>query len=192
MDSLHLSQFKKNAAQEKAIVVFEDEASFRQSPTLHQTWAYRNSQPQVPTRGQRNTQKILGGVRLDDGQFIYRHQTKYFNAETYIDFLDQVLMPFFYRRQHRVFLVQDNASYHKAPEVYDWFAENRKRLEVFLLPKYSPELNAAERMWWYVRKHATHNRYFDTPEELCRALHVTFADMQRNPENILGLLRPFF
>ncbi|HDH06008.1 MAG TPA: deoxyribonuclease [Nitrospirae bacterium] len=40
-------------------MVHEDEASFRQSPTLHQTWAACNSQPQIPTRGQRNTQKIL-------------------------------------------------------------------------------------------------------------------------------------
>ena len=78
----------------------------------------------------------------------------------------------------------------KAPEVYDWFADNRKRLEVFLLPKYSPELNATERLWWYVRKHATHNRYFDTPEELCGALDITFADIQNNPENIIGLLKP--
>ena len=192
MDPLHLSQFKKNAAQEKAIVVFEDEASFRQSPTLHRTWAYRHSQPQIPSSGKRNTQKILGGVRLDNGQFVYRHQTEYFNSETYISFLDQVLLPFYYRRNHRVYLIQDHASYHKTPEVYGWFAENRKKLEVFLLPKYSPELNAAERMWWYVRKCATHNRYFDTPEELCQALFVAFDDIQQNPQNIAGLLRPFF
>jgi transposase len=192
MDSLYLSKSKKKADQEKAIIVYEDEASFRQSPTLHQTWAYRNSQPQIPTRGQRNTQKILGGVRLDNGRFVYRHQTEYFNVENYLDFLEQRLMPFFYKRNHRVYLIQDNASYHKAPEVYEWFNDNRKRLEVFLLPKYSPELNATERLWWYTRKCATHNRYFDKPDDLCHALFFTFREIQQNPDNILGLLKPFF
>jgi transposase len=171
--------------------VHEDEASFRQSPTLHQTWAPRGAQPQIPSRGQRNTQKILGGVDIASGKFIYRHQQEYFNAETYIDFLEEVLLPGFYRRGHRVYLIQDNASYHKKPEVYEWFGANRKRVEVNLLPSYSPEFNAVERIWNYTRKHSTHNRYFDTVEELCESLFDTFTDIQEHPENILGLLNPF-
>ena len=87
------------------MIVFEDEASFRQTPTLHATWARVASQPQVPTRGERNTQKIFGAVRLDTAQFIYLHQQDYFQWETYVAFLDQVLVPAFYRRGHRVFLI---------------------------------------------------------------------------------------
>jgi len=49
------------------------------------------SQPHVPTRGERNTQKIFGAVRLDTAQFIYLHQQDYFQWETYVAFLDQVL-----------------------------------------------------------------------------------------------------
>ena len=58
--------------------MFEDEASFRQTPTLHATWARVASQPQVPTRGERNTQKIFGAVRLDTADFVYLHQSDYF------------------------------------------------------------------------------------------------------------------
>ena len=191
MDPLHFSQPKKKAREEAAIVVFEDEATFRQSPTLHQTWAVRNSQPQIPTRGKRNSQKILGGVAIASGKFVYHHQTEYFNAQTYLRFLEQTLMPGFYKRNHRVYLIQDNASYHKKPEVYQWFSENRKRLEVYLLPPYSPQFNATERIWHYTRMEATHNRYFDSPEELCQALFFTFEDIQRFPEKILGLVAPF-
>jgi len=184
--------FKKKARKENASIVFEDEASFRQSPTLHRTWAVQGRQPHVRTRGQRNTQKILAGVNLHDGHFAYRHQTEYFNAETYRSFLDEVLLPAFYRRRHRVYLIQDNASYHKKPEVYEWFKKHRKHIEVFLLPPYWPELNATERVWNYTRKDATHHRYFDTPEDLCASLFTTFGDIQRCPEKLLGLLRPFF
>ena len=59
------------------MIVFEDEASFRQTPTLHATWARRGSQPQIPTRGERNTQKIFGAVRLDNASFMYLHQEDY-------------------------------------------------------------------------------------------------------------------
>ena len=51
MGALHLPESKKNAKSEGAVIVFEDEASFRQTPTLHATWAKRGSQPQIPTRG---------------------------------------------------------------------------------------------------------------------------------------------
>ena len=113
-------------------------------------------------------------------------------SNTYVAFLDQVLVPAFYRRGHRVFLIQDNASYHKKQETYEWFAQNRRYVEVFQLPPYSPELNATERIWNYTRKHATHNRYFEEPAHLCRALFRTFRQVQRHPEEIANLMQPFF
>ena len=174
------------------MIVYEDEASFRQTPTLCRTWAPRGQQPEVPTRGERNTQKILGAVSVPDARFVWRHQAEYFNAETYMAFLEDVLLPGFYRRGRRVYLIQDNASYHKKPEVYEWFAGQRKRIEVFLLPPYSPELNAQERVWYYTRHEATHNRFFETPDMLCGALFDTFENIQRHPQSIAGLVAPFF
>lgn len=159
---------------------------------MHATWARVASQPHVPTRGERNTQKIFGAVRLDTAQFTYLHQPDYFQWETYVAFLDRVLVPAFYRRGHRVFLIQDNASYHKKRETYQWFAQHRRYVEVFQLPPYCPELNATERIWNYTRKHATHNRYFEQPAELSHALHRTFRHVQRHPEHIANLMRPFF
>ena len=80
----------------------------------------------------------------------------------------------------------------KAPEVWEWFREQRRRIEVFPLPKYSPEFNAQERLWQYTRREATHNRYFANPSELRSSLVGTFADMKRHPEYLVGLLKPFF
>lgn len=191
MGALHLSESKKNAEKEGAVIVFEDEASFRQTPTLHATWSRRGCQPQIPTRGERNTQKIVGAVRLDNARFTYLHQEDYFAWETYLAFVDQVLLPTFYRRGHRIYLIQDNASYHKKQETYDYFAQHRRYLEVFQLPPYWPELNAQERIWNYTRKHATHNRFFESPAELCRTLFRTFEPVRRRPQAIEGLLAPF-
>jgi hypothetical protein len=49
--------------------VFEDEASFRQTPTLHATWARRGHQPQIPTRGERHhTDHHRGLVHIQTGK----------------------------------------------------------------------------------------------------------------------------
>ena len=100
-------------------------------------------------------------------------------------------MPHFYKRKHRVYLIQDNASYHKKPNVYEWFSANRKRMEVYLLPPYSPQFNAVERIWHYTRMQSTHNRYFDTPAELRQSLVSTLNDIKRHPKKINGFLQPF-
>lgn len=191
MDSLYLPQSKKNANAEKAIIVHEDEASFRQTTTLHQTWAPINDQPKIATKGVRNTQKIFGAVALSSGKFVHKHhQEGKFNYETYIEFLDYLVSKL-YKKNHRIYLIQDNASYHKKQETYEWFSSNRKYIEVFNLPPYCPELNAVERVWHYTRMAATHNRYYDSKEELCAALSTTFKSVQENPSLIKGLLAPF-
>lgn len=191
MDSVYLSPSKKNSKIEHAKIVFEDEASFRQTPTLHQTWAPLNSQPKIPTLGQRNTQKIFGAVELYSADFVFEHKNEEkFNHETYVDFLEK-LLTHFYRKGKRIYLIQDNASYHKKAETYDWFTHQRKYIEVFNLPPYCPELNAAERIWHHTRVKATHNRYYDTKAALCNALFETFKDIQKNPHSIQNLIAPF-
>ena len=101
-------------------------------------------------------------------------------------------MPAFSKRRNRIYLIQDNASYHKKPEVYDWFKMNRNKIEVFQLPPYSPEFNAIECVWGFTRKQVTHNRYFDTIEALCGSIFAFFDNIINCPSKFLGLLRPFF
>jgi transposase len=67
-------------------------------------------------------------------------------------------------------------------------------VEVFQLPPYWPELNAiaTERIWNYMRRHVTHNRFFEHPRELCEALFHQFDYVRRYPQEIEGLLQPIF
>jgi hypothetical protein len=181
----------KNAKTEGAVIVFEEEASFRQTPTLHATWAKRGSPPQIPTRGERHTQTIFGSVRLDNARFLDFPQEDSFPWETYLAFLEQVVLSAFYRRRHRIYLIQDNASYHKKQETYAWFQANRRYVEVFQLPPYWPEWNATERIWSYTHKHVTHNRFFERPQDLCGALFSRFDYVRHHPQEIEDLLSPF-
>ena len=125
-------------------------------------------------------------------RFVYRHQTEYFNHLTYRAFVQDIVLPTYYRRGHRLYLIPDNASYHTHPEVWTWFQAERRRLEVFPLPQSAPELNAQERLWHYTRREATHNRFLETLAALCSSLFHTFGDVQEHPEKIQSLLPPFF
>ncbi|MBI5417030.1 transposase [Candidatus Poribacteria bacterium] len=125
------------------------------------------------------------------GKFKCRYRTDMFNHETYIEFLEEILDFYCDHQYKKIFLIQDNASYHKHPDTYAWFSKNRKYIEVFNLPPYCPELNGAEKIWWHTRSCATHNRYYETVEELCAALGTTFDFLKNNPSEILQLLADF-
>ena len=154
---------------------------------MHATWAKRGQQPLVPVTGQRKSIKMFGCVSVYAGKFIYQRDNV-FNAETYLNFLEKVA-----RQYHRkkIFYSQDNASYHKDGTVWEGFSDHRKWIEVYNLPPYSPEFNAAEPLWKYTRKTGTHNRYFETEDEIMNSLQKVFQEIQRNPENIMGYLKPF-
>jgi transposase len=137
--------------------------------------------------GQRNTLKIFGTIELYCARFLYHFQDV-FNAQTYIGYLEKILRSYCPRK---IFLIQDNASYHKDRTVWDWFSSHRKYIEVFNLPAYSPDLNALERIWRHTRHRGTHNRYFKTQLELMSTLTSTFRSMQHNPRQVMGYLRPY-
>jgi transposase len=46
--------------------------------------------------------------------------------------------------RRKVFLILDNLNVHKAKPVRHWLDEHARRIEVFYLPPYSPELNPSE------------------------------------------------
>ena len=95
-----------------------------------------------------------------------------------------------YERQE-VFLVHDNAAYHRAPEVRDWLRYHGHRFHLCSLPKYSPQFNAVEPLWHYVRMQATHNRYYATEEEFVGSLDGTLTSMAHDPHPIQGYLNSF-
>ena len=187
MASAQVSKYQKKTRAEEAALIFEDEASFRQDSTLHSTWSRRGYQPGVPVTGQRKSIKIFACVEIYSARFIYPRDTV-FNADTYLSFLERIARYYFPRH---VFYIQDNASYHKHKDVWAWFKANRNWFHVDNLPPYSPQFNAVERMWHYVRKEGTHNRYFVSEEELTRTLTRIFRSMQRKPDKIRGYLHPF-
>lgn len=140
--------------------------------------------------GQRKSIKIFGCVNIVNAKFIYKRDAV-FNAETYLEFLEQVARKYYRKKKKKIFYIQDNASYHKDEIVWEWFSDHRKYIEVYNLPPYSPELNAAEPLWKHTRKVGTHNRYFDNENEIMDTLTKVFKGIQKNPKHIEGYIKPF-
>ena len=169
--------------------MFEDEANFRQDSTLHRTWSRKGCQPLVRVTGQRKTVKVFGCVDIITSKFIY-NTDEVFNAASYLHFMEYLATEMF-EKNKKVYYIQDNASYHKSAETWKWFKKNQKWIEVHNLPPYCPELNAAESLWKFTRRSGTHNRCFESEEDLYKAVHKIFDNMYNNPKSISGYMAPF-
>ena len=157
-------------------------------PTLFQTWSRVGHQPQILSLGQKKTQHVFGAVRIPDGHFLYRF-TEVCNSQSFRSFLGTLMFAYY---PQKVFLVLDNARYHKEPGVLSLCQRHSRRIDLWFLPTYSPDLNATEPIWGYTRREATHNRFFLHKKELITTVKKTFRDIQHHPEKIQNYLSSYW
>jgi transposase len=81
------------------------------------------------------------------------------NTVTFFKFLVKVVR--LYPNQ-KIIMVLDNVRYHHAKRLKPILDKYKHRIEIVYLPAYSPDLNPIERIWWYMRKKITHNRYLES------------------------------
>lgn len=143
--------------------------------TVSYKWNVKGQQPTIECKQRsRERQTVFGSYNFDTGQitvnFADRGNTKSFKKH-----LKKVL--YTYRHDHKVLMVLDNVRYHHAKKLKPWLIKQQK-LEFFFLPPYSPNLNAVERAWWYMRKKITNNRYIMTLKE--RICSLDFKQQTKN------------
>ncbi len=178
-------QLVKAAREQKALLLFGDEASFAQWGSLSYTWAVRGQQPVVATTGIRKAYKVFGLLDYFTGQLFYTGHTQRFNAASYCEFLSSVLAQT--PSTQKVMVVQDGARYHTARATKEFIAAHSERLSVYQLPSYSPDYNPIEHLWRRIKRKATHNRYFESFEALIASVETALDDLVAKPEEVLAL-----
>jgi transposase len=140
--------------------------------TIGYQWSHKGKQPQVQCKqSKRERQTAFGSLNYDTGQITVSFAQKG-NSKTFKKHLKKVLSC--YKSAPKIIMVLDNVAYHHANRIKNWL-KNTPKLELFFLPPYSPDLNAVERAWWYMRKKITHNRYLKSLKERKAAFWKMFS-----------------
>lgn len=160
--------------------------SFQQEGTIRRSWAKRGKGFTVYHHPCKRRAKYFGAVTLEADPRLEFRPAEEFNSRTFEGFVCQLLARF-----PKIFLILDNARFHKAKRLQPFFAAHADRLTIFHLPPYSPELNAVEMVWRETRKDATHNRYFATQRGLRRAVQTQFRAYQANGQRLAGTVAQF-
>lgn len=157
-------------------MVCQDEASLSNTATLHYQWSEQGHQPKVVQKQrQRERCSLFGCVEPQSGRVITGHAQRG-NASSFFSFLLKVASAYGHQK---VYMVLDNASFHHARRLQPVLERYSHRLELVFLPAYSPDLNPMERIWWYMRKKITHNRFIQSLEERIQAFNAFFVPFQQ-------------
>lgn len=147
---------------EHAVEVWlQDEARFGQQGTLTRVWAETGSRPTAVKQTEYEWLYLFAAVNPITGEssamLAPTVNTGHMNAHLQM-ISEQVGV------QRHVVLVLDQAGWHVAKAL-----EVPENITLLALPPYSPELNAIERVWLYLREHYLSNRVFADENELWNA-----------------------
>ena len=138
---------------------------------------------EVETPGTNKKRHLSGSIHWRTGSVLDRGGPQAGrNAALFIKHLDDLRRRL--RRYRKVHVICDNAKFHTSQAVIEYLWEHEGRIEVHLLPTYSPEYNPIERVWWHLHEHITRNHRCKDLEEL---LDMVFAWLgEENPFEIEG------
>jgi transposase len=134
------------------VVLMLDETIITETPPLYSCYGHIGQQVRVPITGHRAKRIIHGAINIGTGD-VAAMITKAWTQEEHQDFLSVIRSHW---RGWNIVLFEDRASQHTAPDSLDW-AESLG-IEVRLLPKATPELNAMDHLWRHIKRETVGSR----------------------------------
>ena len=127
--------------------------------TVSYQWSEKGKQPKIKQKQRKRERRTLFGcVEPTTGKVVTSIEQRG-NTITFFKFLVKVSRQY---PNQKVVMVVDNVRYHHAKRLKPILEKYKNKLELIYLPAYSPDLNPVERIWWYMRKKISHNRYLET------------------------------
>src|ERR687890_399593 len=174
---------RAQAKADGATIYFGDEAGIRSDYHAGTTWAPVGRTPVVKATGARFSLNMLSAVSAQGALRFMIHEGTV-NAAVFIDFCKRLLRD----ADGPVYLIVDGHPAHRARITTEFVASTEGRLQLFLLPAYSPELNPDEWVW----KNVKHDRAGKTTVTSKDDLKATVISALRRLRKLPTLVRGFF
>ena len=173
----------RKAAKEEAEILWGDEMGVRSDDQIGRTYGKIGQAPVVKVSGQRFSCQMISTVS-NRGNLRFMIFEGKFNADVCIRFLKRLIKD----TKRKIFLILDGHPVHKSKKVKSWIVANASKINLFVLPAYSPELNPDELLNQDVKTNAVRKKRAINKDELKKNLVGYLRGRQKRPD----LVRRYF
>jgi transposase len=170
---------EKQAKAQKAEIHWGDQMGLRADHQTGTSYGRRGQTPVIPGTGQRFRCNMMSTI-TNRGELSFMVFKENFNGAVFIKFVRRLLR----LRRRKVLLIVDRHPAHRSAEVKRWLARHAARLELFLLPGYSPDLNPDEFLNQDVKSNALGRQRPATRAEMISGVRSYLRSTQRQPETV--------
>ena len=129
-----------------------DETIITETPPLYCCYGRIGQQVSVPVSGSHKRRILHGAINVGTGDVVLWVSERW-NQVTHREFLSRIRMHW---RGWKIVLFEDRAPQHTAPQSLLW--ARCLGIEIRLLPRATPELNAMDTLWNHVKRDALGDR----------------------------------
>jgi transposase len=140
----------------RTVVLMLDETIITATPPLYSCYGHVGEQVRVPITGNRSKRILHGAINIKTGD-ISLLITKEWTKPEHQGFLSMIRSHW---RGWDIVLFEDRAGQHTSPESLEWAEE--LGIEIRLLPRATPELNAMDHLWRHTKREALGDRETET------------------------------
>ena len=165
-----------------AKIFFADEAHFRADAELRGKWVLKGKPALVDSSSPRRGEKAsyYSAVCLETGEVEWMELEGNSNSGTSAAFLRQLRE----QRAGPLNVIWDNAPAHRGEAVREYLRTPELRLRLVNLPGYSPDFNADEAVWGWVREEATGNLCLGTKSRVQEKVNNFLAGLASRKEEV--------
>lgn len=171
---------------ENEVAVFQDEVDVHLNPKIGCAWMPVGEQATVETPGNNVKRHVAGSLVWQTGTLLVSSPAKRRNTEMFLAHLNDLRRRL--RAYRRIHVICDNASFHDCRRVREYLDEWGHRIQLHFLPKYAPETNPIERVWWHLHDTITRNHRCRSIEELLAEAYEWF---ETNNNHFLDMRHTF-
>lgn len=162
------------AQRENAEIYWGDEMGLRSDHAAGRSYAPVGQTPVICRTGKRFGCNMISAI-TNRGTLTFMVFRGRFNTPVYLNFLQRLVR----QSRRKVFLIADGHPSHKSAATRQWLARNAQRIQQFLLPAYSPELNPDELLNQDVKSNAVGRRRAHDAKELVGNVRGYLRDTQK-------------
>ena len=177
-------KIKKRAKKLGATIYFEDESGIRSDFHAGTTWSPKGQTPVIKVTGARFSTNMVAAISTS-GHLRFMINQGTVNADVLCDFLKRLM----HNAQQPIFLIWDGHPTHKSKKVRECIESFEGKLEVYILPSYSPELNPTEQVWRSVKNHGVGRKSVFGPDQLKSAVTSCLRRLQKIPKIVLSFFK---